>query len=224
MPQGPIIQAVVFDAVGTLIYAEPGVAEVYAAVAARYGSRFTTDEIRERFKTVFEEIEVRDRAGALVTSEELEKGRWRDVVARVIDDVHDPGCFAELFAHFARPDAWRLFPDVAPALRRLARQGVELAIGSNFDERLVGIARAHAPPELCRVFVSSRLGYRKPHPRFFRSIAAALARPPEQILYVGDDPQNDVSGAHAVGMRSLLVDRRGIGHAGAIRSLDALAT
>jgi len=45
----------------------------------------------------------------------------------------------------------------------------------------------------------------KPSPEFFRLALEAAGRPPERALMVGDDLGSDVGGAHAVGMRAVLV-------------------
>src|SRR5438067_2160826 len=83
------IRAVAFDAVGTLIHPEPSAAEVYASIGRRFGSRLEVAEIRTRFRAAFAEQEVIDRASGWVTSEERERHRWQDIVARVLDDVRD---------------------------------------------------------------------------------------------------------------------------------------
>ena len=217
-------ESIVFDAVGTLIYPEPEVAVVYSQVGRQFGSRLSQRKVSARFRAVFEELEVRDRAGELRTSEEFEFARWREIVGRVLDDSADSaGCFAELYAHFARPSSWRVFPDVAPVFEELSSRGVKLALASNFDRRLFEITRQLQPLNLCsHIVVSSQVGYRKPHPEFFAAIAAAIGSAPERIVYVGDDPESDVAGARSVGMRAVLLDRRGQARASAIGSLKEL--
>src|SRR5262245_54780253 len=105
----PEIQAVAFDAVGTLLFPEPSAAVVYADVGRRFGSRLDVEEIARRFRAAFHEEEQIDVADDLRTSEEREERRWRRIVKRVLDDVSDgEQCFRRLYDHFARPDAWRL--------------------------------------------------------------------------------------------------------------------
>src|SRR6266700_2023811 len=133
----PPLRAVAFDAVGTLIHPDPPAAAVYAAFGRRFGSRLDVAEIRLRFSAAFAEQERLDAQNGLATSEERELRRWRDIVARVLDDVADPaGCFAELYAHFARPDAWRIEGGAADVLGRLQRADFPIALASNYDHRL----------------------------------------------------------------------------------------
>ncbi len=223
MTQAPI-KVIVFDAVGTVIYPDPDVATVYTAAARRHGSRRSEREIGDRFRAVFREVEARDRAGDLRTSELNEIARWQQIVRRVLDDLPDPStCFAELWDHFAGPQAWRTFPEVPDVLATLESRGVRLMLASNFDSRLERIARELGPLRLCRdVLVSSQVGFRKPHQRFFQAVITTAAVDPGQILCVGDDPHNDVAGARTAGLRTVLIDRKRPAEDGRIQSLRAL--
>lgn len=230
-----LFQCIAFDAVGTLIYPKPPVAAVYRQVARKYGSQLAEPEIERRFRAVFRErerTEIGDRfdwnrSDRLQTSEEHEQARWREIVARVIDDVADPAaCFAELFEHFARPDAWSCFADVAEALLTLQRCGLRIAIATNFDGRFERIRRGLSALEPVNLSViSSVVGYRKPSLHFFRALTTAAGCEPEQILLVGDDEENDVLGGRAAGLQVLRLRRvGGRSSADEISSLEKLAT
>ncbi len=82
-----------------------------------------------------------------------------------------------------------------------------LGIASNFDSRLESVCSGLAPLAGCPLFISSRLGHRKPAPAFFRAVEARLRLKPDELLLVGDDPANDYQGALAAGWRAILVDR-----------------
>src|SRR4051794_36428646 len=125
------IRWILFDAVGTLIYADPPVAEVYHAAATRFGSRLNVGEIHDRFPRAL----AAEQQCGLPTSEENERQRWRRIVDRVIDDVPEAGeaIFEQLWRHFAQPESWRLYEDVPAALDMLAQRGYQLGIASNFD-------------------------------------------------------------------------------------------
>lgn len=63
---------------------------------------------------------------------------------------------------------------------------------------------AHAVAPLQRIYVSSELGLRKPHPESFRHVAEHLGLAPEQVLFLDDTPAH-VHGARAAGMRAVHV-------------------
>ncbi len=220
------ITSVIFDAVGTLIYPSTGVSTVYASAGRRYGSKLTESEVALRFRAAYTQLESRDRLGDLQTSESFEFARWQEIVRQVLDDVTDyEGCFADVWRHFAQPSSWQVFPEVPGVLADLAQRGFRLAIASNFDRRLLEIAAKTESLLHCRtVLVSSEIGNRKPHRRFFEATAAALGVKHQEAIYVGDDPHNDVDGARAVGMTTVLLDRSGPGDNGSISSLTELLT
>jgi len=196
-----------FDAVGTLLHPEPSAPAVYAAVGRRFGSRLDEAAITGRFRAAFRRQEEMDYANDLRTDEEREVARWRAIVPEVLDDVTDAeACFAELYAHFARADAWRCVLETAEVLETLAARGHVLGIASNFDHRLRGLVE-HLPA-LCAVrhlVISSEIGWRKPASGFFAEMCRQAGSPPEQILYVGDDVVNDYDGARAAGLLAVLL-------------------
>jgi putative hydrolase of the HAD superfamily len=228
IPQPSGIAAVYFDAVGTLLHPEPPAAAVYAAAARRFGSRLDLPTIAARFAAAFRRQEGLDVAAGLRTEEAREVARWRAIVGEVLDDASDPEkCFEELYAHFARPLAWRCAPGTAAVLGELDRRGYVLGIASNFDHRLRGVVAGL--PELRPVrhlVISTEVGWRKPAAVFFRAVVDRVGRAPPQVLFVGDDPVNDLEGARRAGLRALLVSpgRRHLSCAAVVlSSLEELA-
>jgi putative hydrolase of the HAD superfamily len=210
--KGPIA-AVLFDAVGTLVYPEPSVADVYSSIARRYGSALSADEIRPRFRQAIASDSPDDNLPSAPTSEALERERWRRIVAAVITDVppseFEP-LFAELWRHFAEPSSWRLFDDVAPCWSQLQQRGIVVGIASNFDSRLRSVAAGLWPMSHCdHWFISSEIGYPKPDQRFFRAVEDRLGLQPSQILLVGDDRVNDIIGGQSAGWQTAWIDRSG---------------
>lgn len=54
------------------------------------------------------------------------------------------------------------------------------------------------------VLISGELGFRKPHPLVFRQLIEHLGVEKDQILYVGDDPEPDITGAQKAGLQPVL--------------------
>jgi putative hydrolase of the HAD superfamily len=204
----PGTRAIFFDAVGTLIFPDPPAPHVYAAVGRRFGSRLHEAEIAARFHAAFRREEDRDLANDLRTSEAREVERWQSIVGAVLDDVSDAEvCFRELFAHFARPEAWRCDAEAGPVLEQLAERGYVLGLASNYDARLRSVAAGLAELRPIRhLVISSEVGWRKPASGFFAALCEAAGLPPRQILLVGDDRVNDYEGAQAAGLQALLLD------------------
>lgn len=216
------VRAIFFDAVGTVIHPDPPAAEIYAQVGRQHGSRLSAADIRPRFAAAFQRQEIRDREAGWRTSEERESERWRTIVSEVLADANDPdACFAELFAHFRRPDAWRCAPDVHPTLTALAKRGYRLGLASNYDRRLYPVAAGLLLP-FAPILISSEVGWRKPSCQFFAALCDAVALPPEAILLVGDDLVNDYEGARQAGLQALLFDPQGQYAASPIRRITHL--
>ena len=205
-----MIRAIYFDAVGTLIHPQPSAAEVYLEVGRRYGSPVSRATCLRRFQKAFRKQELIDNERGWTTSENRERQRWRNIVADVLGDVRDPeACFAELYQHFAKPQAWACAPGTEELLEDLKRQGYLLGLASNYDHRLHTVVAGLAPLRAIQhIVISSEVGWRKPASAFFAALCRQAKLPAAEILYVGDDRVNDYDGARAAGLQAVLVDPR----------------
>ena len=213
------IRAVTFDVGGTLIECRPSVGHVYAEVAGRHGHGSISPELLNRnFK----------RAWRRFKDFRHTPGQWSEIVDQTfrgsIDPLPSRSFFPELFKRFSEPDAWRIFADVVPALKRLRSQGLKLGVISNWDERLRPLLRKLALDSHFEIIsISCELGAWKPNRVLFESTCAALGAEPAQTLHVGDSLEMDVRGAEAAGVQALWLRRsarRSSG--GVIRSLREL--
>ena len=205
------IQWVVFDAVGTLIFATPGVAAAYHEIGQRHGSQLSQTDVSERFRSAIRNSETLDLhgGGSDITSEEIEETRWRRIVSEVLPDVISPDvCFEDLFRHFGESSSWACFDDVEVTIGNLTSGGLQLAMASNFDARLHSVCDGLS--EMASVshrVVSSEVGFRKPSRSFYDALLSQIGASPDEVLMVGDDLANDVRGAEAAGIQAILIDR-----------------
>ena len=216
-------QIVMFDAVGTLICADPTVTEVYRTAGAQFGVELACEEIKARFAGAYHA----HTNGELITSESVERRRWRNVVADVFRELPPTTgefekLFGNLWSHFAKPHAWRVFDDVEDCLDRLQQSGMRIGLASNFDRRLHEVCLGHRALRDLERFVSSDLGFAKPHRSFFQTIESRLSVSPSVLTLVGDDVEADYRGAASAGWRSVLLDRSGECGDGGLRSLSEL--
>jgi putative hydrolase of the HAD superfamily len=100
-------------------------------------------------------------------------------------------------------------PEAAPLLRALRERGLRLGLLSNthwprdWHDRILardGVADLFD----VRVY-TSELRHTKPHAEAFRAVLAPLAVPAEAAVMVGDRPVDDITGAQALGMRTVLL-------------------
>lgn len=103
------------------------------------------------------------------------------------------------------------FPESATVLATLAERGIHLAVVTNRTESARVIARELTalglPDVFSAVVTSGDQGYRKPHRAPFEAALAAVGAQPEEALFVGDHPEQDIAGAIQVGLTAVL--RRG---------------
>jgi FMN phosphatase YigB (HAD superfamily) len=94
---------------------------------------------------------------------------------------------------------------VLPALARLAARYPLVSL-SNGNADLERIGLKH----FFRDSISAReCGVAKPAARIFHAACERLGLPPHAVLHVGDDPELDVAGAGAAGLRSVWLNRNG---------------
>lgn len=222
------IKAVFFDAAGTLIKPARSVGESYAAIAAKHGKEVSSTNITERFRTCFDAAPRLAFPGATEdTVAALERDWWKSLVAQVFEPwspfVRFEEYFAELFAYFASPNAWTLYPEVLETLTSLKERDLILDVISNFDSRLVRILDGlGAGAQFENIFVSSRVGYAKPDRRIFNAALSYYGLAPAQALHVGDSEINDLSGANQAGLKGILVERRKTSTAPAADRIESL--
>jgi putative hydrolase of the HAD superfamily len=109
----------------------------------------------------------------------------------------------------------RPFPDVMPALRRLAKTRLSLGIVSaglqaKQAEKLIrlGVYRFFRSDA---IFISEQIGIGKPNPKLWLTACTALGIDPSAVMYVGDNPVQDIDPCNGLGMVTVR-SRRGTRH------------
>ena len=213
---GRKIAAILLDAAGTLIEPAEPVGHTYARIAGLFGRAADPDRVLRAFGTVFRSMPpMAFPAIELGALEARERGWWKTLVRRAMADADAipddfDAYFDMLYAHYADPAAWRLYPEIVTCLEQLREQELAVAVASNFDSRLPGILEGLGIAELAGpVIYSTAAGVAKPEPDIFHQALAALCVDPAQAVHVGDGLEPDYHGARAAGLSALLLVRRG---------------
>ncbi|WP_265594834.1 HAD-IIIA family hydrolase [Haloferula sp. BvORR071] len=204
-----MIRALLFDAAGTLIEPAEPVAEVYSRAAAALGNPVDPAAIKPAFIRAFTSLG--DPAWrAHPDGDTAERAWWQDVVGSTFGYASGSAAalalFEVLFAHYADPAAWRVFPEVPEVLAAARDAGFLLAVVSNFDRRLHGILAGHGL-EFHAVITSADAACRKPRAEIFETALSALKVAPSEALHAGDSIAADVEGARAAGIAAFHLDR-----------------
>ena len=201
-----------FDAAGTLFHTSEPVGDTYTRVAARHGVALDAVLLHQGFKTTWDAAA--ERTDGAVPSHGDDRDWWREIVRGAVSahtlppDFPFEEWFEELYLHFAKPEAWTLFPDVLPALDLLQRRGHRMAILSNLDSRLRPVLKGLGlTPYFEQLFISAELGTAKPSPTIYRRALQAMNCAPEKAWMIGDEPEKDIAVPRSLGMNAYHLDR-----------------
>ncbi len=205
-----MIQAVLFDAYGTLLHLDRPFERLRQCLY-RAGIEVSPQVAEEAFRremAFYKRHHLEGTPGGL----EALRRRCAAVLFEVLRHRGIPAPLApeEQVAVLMDAVHFRVYPDVQPVLRWCADVGLKTGIVSNWDCTLPEILQTVCPEHTfdC-LLVSAAEGLAKPDRRLFARAAGRLSLPPPSIVHVGDDPSEDVQAASSAGLRALLLDREG---------------
>lgn len=208
-------RAVFFDVGETLVYAHPSAEEIMAGICRKWGAAVTPQEIDRALSKTAPQVAQRQRAEPYSISRESSDRFWQWVYTLVLAEVgvpeqERPALARRLHERFSALETWRLYPDTVPALQALYAQGLVLGVVSNWEDWLETLLiRLEIDRYFSFLLSSASVRSEKPDAAIFQE-ALRLARvEPARALHVGDSLAADVSGARAVGIAPVLLDRRG---------------
>ena len=213
-------RALLIDAMGTLVsLADPAPALV-ALLARRCGAEVSPARAREGLRAEISHYRAHMQQGRDARGlAELH----RDCAAVLRDTLGidaDLDTMTEVLLGALR---FAPFPDARAALVRARDACVRVIVVSNWDVSLPDVlVRVGLADLLDGVVTSAAVGARKPDPAIFARALALAQVPAGDCLHVGDSPAEDVDGAHAAGIRAVLLARGGAVPAGLPRGVRVI--
>jgi 2-haloalkanoic acid dehalogenase type II len=192
-------KAVFFDVLGTLVELEPPWVGLRAAVPAEVSDERLVAAVRAEMAYYKEHShEGRDAESLADLRRRCAELISRELGVEVgVDDLVEAVRF-------------QAYPDAAPALAALRERGLTVLAVSNWDCSLEAVLERCGLGEALDGAVSSAVaGARKPDPAIFQEALRMAGCAAEEVLHVGDTPEEDGAGAAAAGIRALIVDREG---------------
>lgn len=131
--------------------------------------------------------------------------------AEITDTVRDEICSALKISPSSFPtpvsaSPLGLFPDTVDTLRQLNDYGIVITLSNvTCVEADTEELRRLFAPWVAAHFPSYRLGYAKPDPRAFRTVAAHYRIDVRHLVHIGDDWECDILGATAVGATAIWI-------------------
>ncbi|MQS38950.1 HAD family hydrolase [Streptomyces katsurahamanus] len=138
------------------------------------------------------------------------RDRVRTFTGRALSDAEADSWFDRYLVHYEA--AWALFPDAVPALDLLAGEYRHAVLSNSsltvqeHKLRVLGV-RDRFEAVVC----AAELGVSKPEAAAFHTACEALGLPPEDVAYIGDEPDIDARGAVEAGLAGIWLDRFGAG-------------
>lgn len=205
------IKAVLFDYIGTLVQPrsynmERSKAKLHRALREA-GLNSDVDEFTDAYAAAHEKYRVvryeqlREVTNAVWVSEALCNTRCKVAV----DDSRLKAGLNVFFKDFI--DTLELRPHAKQLLKK-ASEDFKVGLVSNFTYApaiYASLRKLGINGFFSAVIVSEGVGWRKPHETIFNQALRMLHVKPEETVFVGDSPREDIEGAKGVGMRTVFV-------------------
>ena len=202
-------EAVLFDALGTLVELEPPWPRLCEALRFQHGIEVPEEDAKQAMLAEMTYYKAHHHEGTDAAALDDLRRRCTAVLREQLPQVAalSEDDLVEVLLASLR---FRPYPDAAPALGRLRLLGIRSAVVSNWDVSLRGVlAEVGLGGLVDEIVVSAEVGVKKPDPAIVESALRRLRCPAGKALLVGDSPETDVAGAQAAGVRAVLVDRAG---------------
>ncbi len=206
----PCLQAVLFDIDDTL-FCTTEFASMARANAVRamieYGLQASEEEAHAELKEVISEFSSNygrhyDKLLIRLSGGSLHPARRAMIVNAGVVAYHD-----------TKFKGLKLFDDVTPLLEGLKSCGIRIGIithgrTAKQTEKLIrlGLVPFLVTPD--SVFISDSVGINKPNPKLYQTALSNMGlADPGQVMYVGDNPVNDIAPPNGLGMKTVWCTR-----------------
>jgi putative hydrolase of the HAD superfamily len=201
------IDALLLDALGTLLTFDPPAPLLRAALRERLGMEVSEATAEEAMRAEIAYYRAHLHEGRDAASLAALRRRCAEAMRPALGVDADTDALTGALLAALR---FRAYPDAAPALRALRAQGLRLVVVSNWDVSLhERLQQTGLAPLVDGAVASAEIGHAKPSPAIFEHALALAGVPAGAALHAGDSPDADVAGALAAGLRAVLVVRDG---------------
>ena len=208
-----MIKAVFFDLYHTLVRYEPPRENLQAEVLSEFGIDVAPEVLRWPLvaadEFIYQELA---RAPLSKRSKEDKMALWMQYQRVLLKEAGIPADEKLILGVLGRMQQVKmklvLFDDVAPVLATLRDRGLILGLISNIDHDIAPLLEELGLPSFLSIVVTSLdAGFTKPQPEIFQEALRRAGVQATEAMYIGDQYQVDVAGAHNAGMKGVLLDR-----------------
>ncbi len=211
----PKLEAILFDMGGTLIEFENSTWDVLNERCAKKAYDFLKSQNAAKigYQDFAEALEREFEKRWTVSEKNLQEIDFESVVFSVLKELDvnlTDGTKKEFMIRYYRPvtEQITLVPGAVEALKFFKDRNLKTGLLSNtiFPGRFhrEELKRFGLDRYLDLALFSSDVGFKKPHPQIFRTALEKLNTLPDFAVFVGDRIEEDIGGAHKVGMKAIL--------------------
>ncbi len=217
-------EAVLVDALGTLVSLEPPAPRLRRTLSERAGLEVSASEAERAIAAEIAYYRAHLAGGRDAASLADLRLRCAAAMRAALPRPAEQVRLEVLLAALLDALEFRQFPDALPALRAIRARGVRIVVVSNWDVSLADVlARLGLTPLLDGIVTSAEVGASKPAPAIFDQALAIARTSAERALHVGDSVVEDVEGARAAGIEPILLQRNGSPEARGVRTIASLS-
>jgi putative hydrolase of the HAD superfamily len=216
--------ALLLDALGTLVRLEPPAPPLRRELARRFGVSITDRQAERALAAEIAYYRAHLQDGRDEASLRALRRRCaavlRDALPSALAGVEIEALTEALLSSLQ----FSAFADAPTALAAARDRGQRVVVVSNWDVSLVAVlARVGLEPLLDDVVTSAGVGARKPAAAIFEAALARAGCIAEQAVHVGDSVEEDIAGARAAGVQAVLLRRDGGPGPAGVRTIASLA-
>lgn len=200
------MKAIIFDAFGTLFkVTSGGSARTIINNIITSGGSVDEKEFLEEWKAYYKKHTIGD----------CDFMTERDIFISRIQMYYDRYCIdrsAENDADSLLTGAFEreAYPEVKVAIENLMEK-YQVFIGSNTDNDVLESVIRKNDIKVHKIYTSETLKCYKPNPQFYISILDENGLSPQDVMFVGDSIMDDILGPKTIGIKTIWIDRNGIG-------------
>jgi putative hydrolase of the HAD superfamily len=204
------VEAVLLDAMGTLLRLVPPAPLLREALWARLGADVGEDAARRAMRAEIRHYRAHLHTGRDAPSLAALRRESAEAMRAALGPVAAEAPGELLTDALLAALRFEAYPDAPGVLRTLRAAGVRLVVVSNWDVSLGERLDETGLGGLVDGWVASApFGAAKPDASIFAHALGIAGAPAARAWHVGDDPEADVAGALGAGLRAVLVARDG---------------
>jgi FMN phosphatase YigB (HAD superfamily) len=213
-----MIKAVCFDFFNTLAYFEPSREETYSKIASEFGLAVTPEAVGTALPEADNYWRLENFKSPIRERPDKEKyATYTEYAMRILKGADSPSSPEQALQVLGRAFAigfkFKAFEDSLDALKAVKSQGLKTGVISNIGQEIDSYCIELGFAQYLDFKVTSfEVGYDKPRPEIFLLALEKAGVLPAEAIFIGDQYEQDILGARGVGMKPVLIDRKGSNH------------